>query len=232
MRQRTVAAADFWPSYRRTALAPDELLLRIRIPVAGGREVRYRKLGTRRAQAISKVVMALAWTETPALSGWRDVRVALGSVAATPIRAIATGAVGLQAGALPGRGECDEATIRATACKGATVEQRGRFWLIGDDKRVQVLDRYGDEVVAVEGVRTDGTQVGAVFEAHIKYRGPITLRPTVWIIEGRRLVELGSFDAAATRLHVAPGECIVIEDSDVGVAAARAFGGRVLRWLG
>ena len=34
--------------------------------------------------------MALAWTETPALSGWRDVRVALGSVAATPIRAIAT----------------------------------------------------------------------------------------------------------------------------------------------
>ncbi len=88
--ERTVAAADFWPSYRTTALAPDELLIRIHVPLTGGREVRYRKVGTRRAQAISKVVLALAWTETPAMSGWRDVRVALGSVAATPIRAIAT----------------------------------------------------------------------------------------------------------------------------------------------
>lgn len=37
---------------------------------------------------------------------------------------------------------------------------------------------------------------------------------------------------AAARLQVAPEECIVIEDSDVGVAAARAFGGRLLRWMG
>ena len=64
--------------------------MRIQVPLTGGREVRYRKVGTRRAQAISKVVLALAWTETPAMSGWRDVRVALGSVAATPIRATAT----------------------------------------------------------------------------------------------------------------------------------------------
>jgi hypothetical protein len=113
------------------------------------------------------------------------------------IRAIATGAVGLQAGALPGREECDEATILAAARDGATVERRGRFWLVGDDKRVRVLDRYGDEVVDVAGVRTDGEQVGEVFDAHIKYRGPVTLRPTVWIVEERRLVELGSFDPAA-----------------------------------
>ncbi len=113
------------------------------------------------------------------------------------IRAIATGAVGLQAGALPGREESDEATILAAARDGATVERRGRFWLVGDDKRVRVLDRYGDEVVDVAGVRTDGAQVGEVFDAHIKYRGPVTLRPTVWIVEERRLVELGSFDPAA-----------------------------------
>ena len=60
---RTIAAADFWVAYRRTALAPDELILRVRIPVAGGREARFRKIGTRRAQAISKVVLALAWRE-------------------------------------------------------------------------------------------------------------------------------------------------------------------------
>jgi CO/xanthine dehydrogenase FAD-binding subunit len=93
--ERTVPAADFWIAYRRTALAPDELILRIRIPVAGGREARFRKIGTRRAQAISKVVMALAWRESDAGSGrtWSDVRLALGSVAERPIRAGATEAV-------------------------------------------------------------------------------------------------------------------------------------------
>jgi CO/xanthine dehydrogenase FAD-binding subunit len=84
--ERTVPAAEFWPSYRQTALAPDELILRIRFPLAGQRRVRFRKVGTRRAQAISKVVMALAWQ--PGTEGtWREVRVALGSVAATPVRA-------------------------------------------------------------------------------------------------------------------------------------------------
>ena len=67
--------------------APDELILRIVIPVAGGREARFRKIGTRRAQAISKVVMALAWREDGPDRAWRDVRVALGSVADRPIRA-------------------------------------------------------------------------------------------------------------------------------------------------
>jgi CO/xanthine dehydrogenase FAD-binding subunit len=93
--ERTIPAADFWVAYRRTALAPDELILRVQIPVAGGREARFRKIGTRRAQAISKVVMALAWRESDAGSGrtWSDVRLALGSVADRPIRAGATEAV-------------------------------------------------------------------------------------------------------------------------------------------
>jgi xanthine dehydrogenase small subunit len=93
--ERTVPAADFWVAYRRTALAPDELVLRVRIPVAGGREARFRKIGTRRAQAISKVVIALAWREDagPRAATWSDVRVALGSVADRPIRARATEAV-------------------------------------------------------------------------------------------------------------------------------------------
>jgi CO/xanthine dehydrogenase FAD-binding subunit len=95
--ERTVPAAEFWVAYRRTALAADELILRVRIPVAGGREARFRKIGTRRAQAISKVVMALAWRERggngAAGRAWSDVRVALGSVADRPIRARATEAI-------------------------------------------------------------------------------------------------------------------------------------------
>ena len=87
--EREIAAKDFFVSYRKTALAPDELILQVRFPLAPGRELRFRKVGTRRAQAISKVVMALAWHDA-GRQGWLDVRVALGSVAATPIRAQAT----------------------------------------------------------------------------------------------------------------------------------------------
>lgn len=86
--ERIVAAKDFWPAYRKTACAVDELLLRIRFSLPRGRQMRFRKVGTRRAQAISKVVMALAWREDGGV--WRDVRVCLGSVAATPIRATET----------------------------------------------------------------------------------------------------------------------------------------------
>lgn len=94
--ERTVPADDFWVAYRRTALAPDELILRISIPLAGGRETRFRKVGTRRAQAISKVVMALSWREAGQPGGtatWAGVRLGLGSVADRPIRARATEAV-------------------------------------------------------------------------------------------------------------------------------------------
>ena len=97
--ERVVPASAFWPAYRRTALAPDELLLRIRIPLLAMREMRFRKVGTRRAQSISKVVVALGWRD-PNLAAplgpsapWTDVRLALGSVAAVPIRASATEAV-------------------------------------------------------------------------------------------------------------------------------------------
>jgi CO/xanthine dehydrogenase FAD-binding subunit len=90
--ERMVAAGDFWPAYRRTARGDDELLLRIRFPLVSDRQVRFRKVGTRRAQAISKVVMALAWRGERD-DAWTDVRLALGSVAATPIRAARTEAV-------------------------------------------------------------------------------------------------------------------------------------------
>jgi xanthine dehydrogenase small subunit len=84
--ERAVRAEDFWVAYRRTARRDDELLLRIRIPLAPARQLRFWKIGTRKAQAISKVVLALGWATEPD-GRWTDVRLALGSVAATPIRA-------------------------------------------------------------------------------------------------------------------------------------------------
>src|SRR5215213_3882151 len=61
--EREVPAGAYFLDYRRTELAPDELVLHVRIPLPKAREVRFRKVGTRRAQAISKVVMAVAWRE-------------------------------------------------------------------------------------------------------------------------------------------------------------------------
>jgi len=91
--ERRIPASAFWVAYRTTAVEPDELLLRVRIPLAEHREIRFRKVGTRRAQAISKVVLALARREPEPGGSWSDVRLALGSVADRPIRAAATEAV-------------------------------------------------------------------------------------------------------------------------------------------
>ncbi len=123
---RTIRADAFWTAYRKTALAPGELLVALRIPLQPGRRVTYRKVGTRRALAIGKVVIAVAWREGSELATgvrdtgpgagpepWHDVRVALGSVAPTPIRARRTEAV--LEGRLPGLEIADEAaaTVRA-----------------------------------------------------------------------------------------------------------------------
>ena len=93
---RSIPADQFWTAYRETALAAGELLVAVRIPLVPGRRVRFRKVGTRRALAIAKVLMAVAWQDQDLGGGvgpWQDVRVALGSVAPTPVRARRTEAV-------------------------------------------------------------------------------------------------------------------------------------------
>jgi CO/xanthine dehydrogenase FAD-binding subunit len=105
--ERTVPAEAFWTGYRQTALAADELVVRVRVPLAAGRETRFRKVGTRRAQSISKVVLALTYRDAGPAAPWTDVRLGLGSVAATPIRARETEAV------LEGRPPTPETADRA-----------------------------------------------------------------------------------------------------------------------
>jgi CO/xanthine dehydrogenase FAD-binding subunit len=75
--RRSIPVADFFTAYRKTALQPGELLVAVRFPL-DGRTVRFRKVGTRAAQAISKVVLAVS--RAPA-------RIAVGSVAEVPLRA-------------------------------------------------------------------------------------------------------------------------------------------------
>ena len=74
--RRTIAIDRFFTGYRKTALESDELITAVRFPL--DRRVAFRKVGTRAAQAISKVVMAVS--VTPA-------RIAIGSVAELPMRA-------------------------------------------------------------------------------------------------------------------------------------------------
>ena len=102
---REVPAREFWTGYRQTALRDDELLARIRFAVDRSRRTRFRKVGTRAAQAISKVVLALSYRADEGT--WRDVRVALGSVAPTRIRAPRTEAA--LEGTRPSRSRADEA---------------------------------------------------------------------------------------------------------------------------
>jgi CO/xanthine dehydrogenase FAD-binding subunit len=84
--RREVAIADFFTGPRESVLHPDELILGVRVPRRPGVRATFRRLGQRQAQAISKVSVAVAMTFKEGRPDW--VRVALGSVAPTVIRAV------------------------------------------------------------------------------------------------------------------------------------------------
>lgn len=83
---RQVNFNDFYTGYRQTVLASDELLLNILLPKQKEQETaKFYKVGTRAAQAISKVVMSVrATVENKRVL---SIAIALGSVAPTVIRA-------------------------------------------------------------------------------------------------------------------------------------------------
>jgi CO/xanthine dehydrogenase FAD-binding subunit len=75
--ERRVPFNSFYTGYRKSVLRPDELIVAVEVPRVPGCQW-FRKVGTRAAQAISKVVMAGVRAERP--------RLALGSVAPTVVR--------------------------------------------------------------------------------------------------------------------------------------------------
>src|SRR4051812_9995864 len=90
--ERRVPVAEFFTGYRATVLRPDELITAVEIPPIEGRQW-FRKVGTRAAQAISKVVVA-------AVRAPNGVRIALGSVGPTVVRARAAEQVLANGGAI------------------------------------------------------------------------------------------------------------------------------------
>jgi CO/xanthine dehydrogenase FAD-binding subunit len=83
---RRVPYDGFHTGYKTMAMMPDELIGAIRLPRGRRWAERYWKVGTRRAQAISKVCFAGAIDVRDGVV--RDVRIAMGSVGPTVIRAV------------------------------------------------------------------------------------------------------------------------------------------------
>ena len=79
--ERRVPFTRFYVGYRKSVMRPDELITAIEVGPLEGRQW-FRKVGTRAAQAISKIVMAGVRAPLP--------RIAIGSVAATVVRLPAT----------------------------------------------------------------------------------------------------------------------------------------------
>jgi xanthine dehydrogenase small subunit len=125
--ERRVPFGSFYTGYRQTVMRPDELIVAVEVPRVEGRQW-FRKVGTRAAQAISKVVMAAVRAPWP--------RIALGSVAPTVVRVPRTEAV------LAGGGSIAEARavlvdeirpiddLRSTAAYRRRVSANllGQFW--------------------------------------------------------------------------------------------------------
>ncbi len=136
---RKVPFPDFYTGYRVSVRRPDELITAIEVPAVEGAQW-FRKVGTRAAQSISKVVMAGVRTDRP--------RVALGSVAPTVVRAWRTEE------ALAGGASIAEAQrilqteispiddIRSTAAYRREVAARllAQFWTVSTPR--PTCDRY------------------------------------------------------------------------------------------
>lgn len=75
--ERRVPLTEYYTGYRVTVMRPDELIVAIEIPPVEGKQW-FRKVGTRAAQAISKIVVAGVRSSKP--------RIAFGSVAPTVVR--------------------------------------------------------------------------------------------------------------------------------------------------
>lgn len=125
--ERRVPITSYYTGYRETVMRPHELITAIEIPRVEGKQW-FRKVGTRAAQAISKVVIAAVRSPSP--------RIALGSVAPTVVRvpqtesALAGGASIDEAAEILGREIMPIDDMRSTADYRRRVSMNllRRFW--------------------------------------------------------------------------------------------------------
>ncbi len=125
--ERRVPFADFYTGYRATVIRPDELLIAIEVPPVEGTQW-FRKVGTRAAQAISKIVVAAVRSSQP--------RIAFGSVAPTVVRvpetehALVSGAIIDDAAKVLSREIAPIDDVRSTAeyRKKVAVNLLRQFW--------------------------------------------------------------------------------------------------------
>jgi hypothetical protein len=145
----------------------------------------------------------------------------------TTLRAVATGMVGLSTGALPGRSPHDAAGAQAVARELGLLhpEPLGAFWVCAgpaqDLSPVVVLDRFGDAVASGLGaVRAlDGSSpaapVAELVERATRRRGPVTVAPKVWVLQGNRATQVPPDEAAQAcedlDPDLGPGAVVIIQ---------------------
>jgi len=131
--ERRVPFNEFYTGYRTSVRRPDEIIVAVEIPPQTGAQW-FRKVGTRAAQAISKVVIAAVRDTSP--------RIAIGSVAATIVRvprteaALASGASADDAARILGDEihPIDDARSSAEYRRTIAMNLLRRFW--SDTERV------------------------------------------------------------------------------------------------
>src|SRR4249919_1268908 len=154
---RSVPWREFLVGVKRTALQPDELILGARWPVLRG-PGSFSKIGTRNAMVIAVAGLCLVIAEEVS-----DVRVALGSVAPTVVRA--SEAEALAAQAITNAGAWDDPTAEVPE---AVVEEFG-------------------ELVAAAATPIDDVRGTAAYRRHAC--AVLARRSLAWALEDRRMIE-------------------------------------------
>ena len=252
--ERREALADFYPGFRQTTLAPDEMVTGISFAgLTGGQTGVFVKLGLRMAQAISVVHMALV-VERDAEGTVSLARIALGSVAPVIVRAPRAEE------ALVGR-PLDEASIDSSAraaaediepiddLRGTAEYRRWTTEVMVRRALTALLDGQERQAVPSRAVQFGAPRQPTLAEAHSHREGD----PIEAVINGRRVVtaEGGDFtlldwlrDVAGpaagcsltgTKEGCAEGECgacLVFLDSEAALScltpAPRAHGAEIV----
>jgi N-methylhydantoinase A/oxoprolinase/acetone carboxylase beta subunit len=118
------------------------------------------------------------------------------------VRVTVTGAVGLQAGAVPGRqpATAADAADAARERNYTGADAIGNYWLARGDGRVAVFDRYADLVIDVRGETvpvSDSAALTGALDRHTRRVGPVTIAPDAWVVNGARLLQVPEPDSIA-----------------------------------